>query len=151
MSNGVGVNDMEGREGTAVSMWNRLKVYTPFFIIDCVMIYTYSESTEEETAPHTSLHCTPPHTHLTSSYLTTPHHTSPHLTTLYSTTPHYTVLHHTSPHLTTPHYIVLHLTTPHLITSHHTSLHQIFILSECLTTSLMTVSMATRCLSLVAR
>ena len=120
MSNGVGVDDMEGREGTAVSMWNRLKVYTPFFLIDCVMIYTYSESTEEEKAPHTSLHCTPPHAHLTSSYLTTPHHTSPHHTSPHHTTPHHTSLHCTPPHLTTPHYTILHLTTPHLIIPHYT-------------------------------
>ena len=186
MSNGVGVNDMEGREGTAVSMWNRLKVYTPFFLMTVSWYLQWKHRGRDSTSHLTALystsrtlhlviphHTSPHHTslHLTSSYLTTPHfttpqahliiphhttphlthHTSPHHTTLYSTTPHYTVLHHTSPHHTTPHYIVLHLTTPHLITSHHTSLHQIFIPSECLTTSLLTVSMATRCLSLVAR
>ena len=51
----------------------------------------------------------------------------------------------------TPHYTLLHLTTPHLITRHYTSPHQIFIPSEGFTTFLPTVSMATRCLSLVAR
>ena len=57
------MDDEGGREGTAVSMWNRLNT---FLLIDCVMIPTVNAQKKKQ-------HHMP---HLTSPHLTSPHHTT---------------------------------------------------------------------------